>query len=169
MWQDKEWAGQEWAGEETEIKTVGSDLHNTEYLQKQRQTVLDNKIPKGCNYCVKQEEIGIKSQRKHLIDKLGPLDENIFKSTRVTDDAIEYLDIRPGNTCNYMCNFCSPFASHLIGKEWKKSDEAGDSQFFVQYSKELKFSSSQIKMEFVDSFSKFKNLKLIHLAENLFN
>ena len=164
VWQDKEWAGQEWAGEETEIKTVGSDLHNTEYLQKQRQTVLDNKIPKGCNYCVKQEEIGIKSQRKHLIDKLGPLDENIFKSTRVTDDAIEYLDIRPGNTCNYMCNFCSPFASHLIGKEWKKSDEAGDSQFFVQYSKELKFSSSQVKMEFVDSFSKFKNLKFVHVA-----
>ncbi len=63
-----------------------------------------------------------------------------------------------------MCNFCSPFASHLIGKEWKKSDEAGDSQFFVQYSKELKFSSSQVKMEFVDSFSKFKNLKFVHVA-----
>tara|TARA_Y100000593_G_C4246974_1_gene305205 strand:- start:246 stop:1091 length:846 start_codon:yes stop_codon:yes gene_type:complete len=63
-----------------------------------------------------------------------------------------------------MCNFCSPFASHLIGKEWKKSDEAGVSNFFVQYSKELKFSSSQVKLKFLDSFSKFKNLKFVHVA-----
>ncbi len=164
VWRDKAWAGQEWSGEDSKIKTVGSDLHNTEYLRKARQTVLDNKIPKGCNYCVKQEEMGIKSQRQHLIDKLGPLKEDIAKNTYVPDDAIEYLDIRPGNTCNYMCNFCSPFASHLIGKEWKKSDETGDSQFFVKHSKELKFSSSQVKMEFVDSFSKFKNLKFVHVA-----
>ena len=167
VWQDSNWLSKDATSPNA---VIGENLQNDDYFKKQRQTVLDNKIPKGCNYCVKQEQIGIKSQRKHLIDRLGPLDENTLNSTTVSNDDIEYLDIRPGNTCNYMCNFCSPFASHLIGKEWQRSDDAGETNFFNKGSKyksvkkNLLPSGSQIKLHFDDSFSKYKNLKFVHVA-----
>ena len=187
VWQDVNWSGYGWKEDEplpprgsgwkeenNNTKTIGSALQNTRYLQRQRQTVLNKKIPKGCAYCVKQEEMGISSQRKQLIEKLGPLDDKILESTEVSDDEIEYLDIRPGNTCNYMCNFCGPQASHLIGKEWQKSDALGETDFgnienketpwHYKVKKSLTFNSSQVKMEFVDSFSKYKNLKFVHVA-----
>jgi len=188
VWRDVNWSGDGWGNKNNDTKTIGTDLQNTRYLQRQRQTVLNKKIPKGCSYCVKQEEMGITSQRKQLIEKLGPLDDKIFKSTEVSDDEIEYLDIRPGNTCNYMCNFCGPQASHLIGKEWQKSDASGENQelpgpisgennfkkngsnyYYRRPERDrpkisLAFNSSQVKMEFVNSFSKYKNLKFVHVA-----
>jgi len=168
VWKDKDWFAE---GPTSTNAVIGENLQNSDYFKKQRQTVLDNQIPKGCAYCVKQEEIGIKSQRKNLIDRLGPLDENMLKNTSVSNDDVEYLDIRPGNTCNYMCNFCGPYASHLIGKEWQRTDDKGETNFFnnegAKYKsvkKQLIPSGSQIKLHFEDSFSKYKNLKFVHVA-----
>jgi len=168
VWRDNDWFNE---GPTSTNAVVGENLQNNDYFKKQRQTVLDNQIPKGCAYCVKQENIGIKSQRKNLIERLGPMDENILNDTTVSNDDVEYLDIRPGNTCNYMCNFCGPYASHLIGKEWQRTDDAGETTFFTNEGRKYKSvkkqlipSSSQIKMSFEDSFSKYKNLKFVHVA-----
>ena len=167
VWQDKDWFAKDATSPNT---IINENLQNDDYFKKQRQTVLDNKIPKGCAYCVKQEHIGIKSQRKNLIDRLGTMNENILNDTTVSDDEIEYLDIRPGNTCNYMCNFCGPFASHLIGKEWQRSDDAGETNFFhgvSKYNSVKKFllpDGDQLQLHFKDSFSKYKNLKFVHVA-----
>ena len=113
-------------------------------------------------YCVKQETQGIKSHREQLIDKLGPINPEYINGEIVSEDNIEYLDIRTGNTCNFMCNFCNPWNSHLIGKEYANShaNSHADPMQIVYGPKK----THSIKIGFVNNISKYKNLKFIHFA-----
>jgi len=101
-------------GESEYIKDSNLEVHNSDIFINDRKKILDKKVPKGCIYCVKQEAQNIKSHREHLIDKLTPVRD---KSLKVGNEYIEYLDVRLGNTCNFMCNFCGPSSSHLLAKE----------------------------------------------------
>ena len=88
------------------IKDSNPEVHNSDIFINDRKKILEKKVPKGCIYCVKQEAQNIKSHREHLIDKLTPIrffaEDN---SLQVPPEYIEYLDVRLGNTCNFMCNF----------------------------------------------------------------
>lgn len=140
-------------------KPLDNNMQNNHDIVEARKIVLDNKVPISCSYCVKQEAQGIKSQREELIEKLGPIDEKKFNKDSieiVNDDNIEYLDIRPGNTCNFMCNFCSPFSSHLIAKEYEKNN--------TLQAEHTDLVKSEVKMDFVKNVPRYKNLKFVHIA-----
>jgi len=103
-------------------KKSNNFLHNDENLTNVRKQVLNNIIPNGCTSCVKYEEHGIQSHRQD-----GLTDTDKFKSgetgepliAEVSSKHITSVDLRLGNTCNYMCVMCNPENSHLIAKEDK--------------------------------------------------
>ena len=96
------------------VKNLTKD---TRILQS-RNDVINGKIPKGCFKCVTNESNNLRSHRQDLIDMLGIVDKEYVSKDKLDAGAIEYIDLRMGNTCNFMCNFCSPNNSHLIGKEY---------------------------------------------------
>ena len=137
-------------GESEYIKDSNLEVHNSDIFINDRKKILDKKVPKGCIYCVKQEAQNIKSHREHLIDKLTPVRD---KSLKVGNEYIEYLDVRLGNTCNFMCNFCGPSSSHLLAKE------AGYNSTHSH-----QFNNKDIFEKFLKSIDNYPNLKWVHIA-----
>ena len=145
----------------------------TDVLQEARENVINGKIPKGCITCKVDESKNIKSHRQSLIDVLGPVNKTYVKDKLVDAESIEYLDIRLGNTCNFMCNFCSPNNSHLIGKEWI-ADKSGPTpkdiakQFL--YKEDVKktlsktISDHPTKEKFIESIHRYPNLKSVKIG-----
>ena len=85
------------------VKNLTKD---TKILQA-RNDVINGKIPKGCFRCVTNESNNLRSHRQDLIDMLGIVDKQYVSKDKLDAGAIEYIDLRMGNTCNFMCNFCS--------------------------------------------------------------
>ena len=142
-------------------------------LQVARNEVNHGLIPKQCLSCVTDESHGVKSYRQDLIELLGPIDRDKIKQKLVDADAIEYLDIRLGNTCNYMCNFCSTHNSHLIAKEWiadKGSYRPAEvtaqalPKAMVQKNLHKTVSDHPTKEEFINLLHRYRNLKFVELA-----
>ena len=159
---------------ETELPQLSSyGPEGTDVLQEARETIINGKIPKGCLTCKTNESKGIKSHRQDLIGVLGTVNKNYVKDNLVDSGSIEYLDIRLGNTCNFMCNFCNPNNSHLIGKEWI-ADKSGPSpkniakQFLfredVKKTLSKTISDHPTKEEFVESIHRYRNLKIVKLG-----
>lgn len=152
------------------------DSHGPEgssILKNARRNVLEGKIPQGCLSCKTDESHGSKSYRQDLIDLLGPVDKDKIKNTFVDAESVEYLDIRLGNTCNFMCNFCSTHNSHLIGKEYLADKGAPRPQDVTpQYlQKDLvrktlskTISDHPAKEEFISLIHRYRNLKMVELA-----
>lgn len=159
---------------ETELPQLSSyGAEGTDVLQEARETIINGKIPKGCITCKTNESKGINSHRQDLIDVLGTVNKNYVKDNLVDSGLIEYLDIRLGNTCNFMCNFCSPNNSHLIGKEWL-ADKSGPfpkniaKQFLfredVKKTVSKTISDHPTKEEFIESLHRYRNLKIVKLG-----
>jgi MoaA/NifB/PqqE/SkfB family radical SAM enzyme len=140
------------------IKDGNTELHNSDIFVKDRQTILDKKIPKGCSYCVKQEAQNIKSHREHLIEKLTPMDHK--ENLKVGNDSIEYLDVRLGNTCNFMCNFCGPESSHLLAKEYLQNGLENE----IDKAHSYQFDDKAVFQKFINTINKYPNLKFVHIA-----
>jgi len=168
----------EWTNITPTIKTKLPHLSShgpecTDVLQEARETVMNGKIPKGCLTCKIDESKGVKSHRQTLIDVLGAVDKKHIKDNLVDAESIEYLDIRLGNTCNFMCNFCSPHNSHLIGKEWI-ADKNGPlpkdiaKQFLhrdsVKYTLSKTISDHPTKENFIESIHRYPNLRLVKIG-----
>jgi pyruvate-formate lyase-activating enzyme len=168
----------EWTNITPTIKTKLPQLSShgpecTDVLQEARETVMNGKIPKGCLTCKIDESKGVKSHRQTLIDVLGAVDKKHIKDNLVDAESIEYLDIRLGNTCNFMCNFCSPHNSHLIGKEWI-ADKSGPTpkdiakQFLhrdsVKYTLSKTISDHPTKEKFIESIHRYPNLKSVKIG-----
>lgn len=161
----------EWTNRTPTIKTKLP--HLSSHLQEARETVMNGKIPKGCLTCKIDESKGVKSHRQTLIDVLGAVDKKHIKDNLVDAESIEYLDIRLGNTCNFMCNFCSPHNSHLIGKEWI-ADKNGPlpkdiaNQFLhrdsVKYTLSKTISDHPTKENFIESIHRYPNLRLVKIG-----
>ncbi len=145
-------------GEPEYVKNGNTELHNSNIFVKGRQTILDKKIPKGCSYCVKQEAQNIKSHREHLIEKLTPMDHK--QNLKVGNDSIEYLDVRLGNTCNFMCNFCGPGSSHLLAKEYIQGGMKNEFDKSHLY----QFDDKEVFQKFINTINKYPNLKFVHIA-----
>ena len=158
-------------GKSEYIKDSNLEVHNSDIFINDRKKILDKKVPKGCIYCVKQEAQNIKSHREHLIDKLSPVMATLApiettpvrdKSLKVGNEEIEYLDVRLGNTCNFMCNFCGPSASHLLAKEALKAIPT-----LFSYKEALnlhQFNNKDVFEKFLKSIDNYPNLKWVHIA-----
>ena len=100
------------------------DIWNNDNTKKIRKTILDNKWPKNCDICMKNEASGQFSFRHYLNSEFGHNYTDIDKTTTQegidTKKKITFLDIRWSNLCNYSCIMCgSPLSSKWAELEQK--------------------------------------------------
>jgi sulfatase maturation enzyme AslB (radical SAM superfamily) len=88
------------------------EIQNSEFLKSIRREVMSGKQPSGCNTCVDREVSG----RNPRMDSFERMSAS-YPTEEVPADQIEMIDLRIGNTCNFMCVMCGSNNSHLIAKE----------------------------------------------------
>jgi len=91
-------------------------LLNDKKLKKLRKDLLKGKKADPCKACWKLEEAGIKSFRQInneiYDDQIDKNLDNLKNNGFLKKEAVTYLDITLGNTCNLKCRSCSPWASN---------------------------------------------------------
>src|SRR3954467_4134401 len=96
-----------------------ADYWNSQFVKDVRRRMLAGKRVTACQHCYRLEEHGYKSHR--LVEnevwqkKCGEevLQQLIGKTAAdgTLDAAVQYLDLRLGNTCNLQCIMCQPHES----------------------------------------------------------
>lgn len=99
------------------------DIYNSKDYIELRRAMLDGELVPGCQECYDNEKYGT-SQRLQLNSMYQVVDP---KTT--TNVEPKYLDIRPGNMCNFRCRSCSPIASSQFTKETNSLQDKGMNQF----------------------------------------
>jgi sulfatase maturation enzyme AslB (radical SAM superfamily) len=69
---------------------------NSQWLENLRESMAQGIEPKECHQCFDSERLGLSSYRNYINSKL----------TESNSQAIEYLDLHLGNTCNSECAMC---------------------------------------------------------------
>lgn len=126
------------------------DSLNSSSMVTGRQQMIDGEVLPVCqSKCFDNEKL-FSSQRMEL-NKRFPLTHDIAPTA--SPKHIEYIDLRMGNICNYMCLMCGDRDSHLWGKANNKKDP------YISWAKNP--TQYQYIMDFIASC---KNLKCISLA-----
>ena len=142
-------------------------IWNSDYVQKIRQDLLDNKKPKACDVCWKLEDKKIKSSR------IAILEENIYSKNLKVEDYPNSLELRLGNKCNLKCLTCWSVSSSSIYEERKKALNEKQSLpdwLSVNWNSETKYVDSQNydwynSEKFDENFHKIaKGLKRLYLT-----
>lgn len=133
--------------ENNECQTEQDDLLNYPHLVKARKDAVAGIQPKGCSTCVAREQYGanVRERSKELFS--NPSNFNAI----LAPDQIEMIDVRVGNTCNFMCTICNSTNSHLIAKEEGRKD------FYISW-------TSKQSNSIFDLLSRCINLKHIIVA-----
>jgi MoaA/NifB/PqqE/SkfB family radical SAM enzyme len=122
--------------------------HNSEIMKQIRNDFINNKFPKNCLRCEKDEELGKKSLRLTV-------NEQFILPNKLTEffDQAEILDLNFSNICNSKCIMCTPRCSSAIASEVKNKNVP------IHYKgKNLK---SELNFDIVKPF--LKNAKRINL------
>ena len=95
------------------VKNISiQEIRNSELLVNVRKQMLEGLEPAECNLCWREEKLGFKSKRLHMLqeysidniidsrDRSGLIDTEKFP--------IRYIDLRFGNLCNLRCVTCGP-------------------------------------------------------------
>ena len=115
-----------------------------------RQSMIDGEVLPVCQTkCFDNEKL-FSSQRMEL-NRRFPIKHDI--AAQANPEHIEYIDLRMGNICNYMCLMCGDRDSHLWGKANKKENP------YISWAKD------PVQYErIMDFIASCKNLKCISLA-----
>lgn len=104
---------------ESDLETLLNDKN----LKKLRKDLLNGQKPKPCKACWDLEDAGIKSFRQInneiYEDKIDKNLSNLKNNGFLKKEAVTYLDITLGNTCNLKCRSCNPWASNQWIEESK--------------------------------------------------
>ena len=86
---------------------------NSKHVKNIQQQMLDGQVPAMCQVCVNEEKITGRSLRTDS--------QQDYNYQRFTETAIDFVDYRANNICNFKCRSCSPAFSHGIDNETKNS------------------------------------------------
>ncbi len=130
-----------------------ADYWNSEYVKDARRRMLMGKEVGACKRCYREEAHGLKSHR--IVEnevwkkRLGhnAIQELVGTTSRegALDAAMQYIDLRLGNTCNLRCIMCRPhessnwlqtarklselFQDRRLKDEWKSKSKIDASRF----------------------------------------
>jgi len=128
---------------------IGNYLNDHD-LVRGRQRIIEGEILPVCQtQCFDNEKL-FSSQRQDL-NRRYPIKHDV--AAQANPHHIEYIDLRMGNICNYMCLMCGDRDSHLWGKANKKENP------YISWAQDPE--QYQLIMDFIASC---KNLKCISLA-----
>lgn len=139
--------------ESVDFKYTTDELHNTDFMQNLRQQAIDGIQPTGCNSCVHREKAGASPRTKSFEKFSNPTQI----SPAIDYEQIEYIDMRIGNTCNFMCVMCGVNNSHLIAKEKSIQGYLTDKPAISTW-------TAENEKRVFELLSKSKNLKSINIA-----
>lgn len=128
---------------------LGNDLNDKDLVEGRKQMIAGETLPSCQRACFDQEHL-FATQRQDLNRKF-PIQHDVAEYAN--PEHIQYIDLRMGNICNYMCLMCGDRDSHLWGKANKKDNP------YVSWARDP--AQYQRIINFVDSC---KNLKSISLA-----
>lgn len=96
------------------------EWRNSDFMQKLREDLANNKRPKCCECCWDVEDIGLKSHRDYYNEMLDKEWMKLYFNHCTTFETNLTLssDIKTGNKCNLACAMCSPEFSSKIHKTW---------------------------------------------------
>jgi hypothetical protein len=98
------------------------EARNSQDFQIVRQKMLDGLPVEACSNCNQEEaNTGYSNRLKWLEEKPDFLTQDLSKIS--ANSAIQYLDLRLGNTCNLKCRMCNPYSSSLWEKDWEQMGE----------------------------------------------
>jgi len=89
-----------------------SEYKDSEWLTNVKKQMFEHDMKKiniSCKECISDEKVSNYSFRTKLHN-------NVRNENWNTED-FQFLDFRPGNTCNLKCRMCNPFDSNLIADE----------------------------------------------------
>lgn len=111
----------------------------------------NKQIPIECNTCVKQENAQGRSLRT---DANRDYHNQVF-----TETAIDFVDYRSSNICNFKCRSCEPAFSHGIDQEAKSNPELA--KFYYDTNATKTVSISQDNQQWImDNITKIKRLMI---------
>lgn len=128
---------------------MGIELNDTKLVEGRAKMIAGETLPVCQSKCLDIEEL-FPSQRQYL-NNMFPL--NHTPNPEANPEHIQYIDLRMGNICNYMCLMCGDRDSHLWGKANNKENP------YISWAKDLE----QYK-RIIDFINSCKNLKSISLA-----
>jgi hypothetical protein len=128
---------------------LGNDLNDPVLVEGRKKMISGETLPSCQRACFDQEHL-FPTQRQDLNRKF-PIEHDV--SEYANPEHIQYIDLRMGNICNYMCLMCGDRDSHLWGKANKKADP------YISWARDPE--QYQRIMDFIASC---KNLKSISLA-----
>jgi len=86
---------------------------NSEHVKNIQRQMLSGQIPPICQSCVNEEKITGRSLRTDS--------QQDYNYERFVETAIDFVDYRANNICNFKCRSCFPKFSHGIDNETKNS------------------------------------------------
>lgn len=95
-----------------------SDIWNSDYYSRARESFINNNWPDACIVCKDLEERNIKSRREFENSKWP----HLTKQSITSNPVIREFDLRLGNTCNLKCIMCTPASSSLWVGEHENHD-----------------------------------------------
>ena len=128
---------------------MGNNLNDDPMVDGRQRMIAGEVLPVCQTKCFDNEKL-FSSQRMEL-NRRYPIKNDI--SPIANPEHIEYIDLRMGNICNYMCLMCGDRDSHLWGKANKKENP------YISWAKD------PVQYErIMDFIASCKNLKCISLA-----
>jgi organic radical activating enzyme len=104
------------AGEKFDLNQASfSGIQNSDYMQDLRQQFLDQKQPRPCSKCWREERAGRTSKRMHTLDRLKHMLPD--QSWSVDAKPLMFLDLKLGNICNLKCRICGSWSSSTFAAE----------------------------------------------------
>ena len=128
---------------------MGNDLNDYDLVEGRKKIINGETLPTCQRACFDVEHL-YSSQRFSLNTRF-PLEHDV--SEHANPEHIQYIDLRMGNICNYMCLMCGDRDSHLWGKANKKEDP------YVSWARD-----PEQYERIVNFIASCKNLKSISLA-----
>ena len=118
-----------------------TDARNHEVFKNIRVKMLKGERPSECTLCYKEEDLGLKSKRKFMLQKY-----RIDQYAKLTADdgtinsdkfPLRYIDIRFGNLCNLKCRYCGPTDSSLWYEDFPEYANRNKFNFYGQQTYEI--------------------------------
>tara|TARA_B110000503_G_C7155637_1_gene417204 strand:+ start:1200 stop:2300 length:1101 start_codon:yes stop_codon:yes gene_type:complete len=138
------------------------ELYNGKEIKALRQAFLDGEEPSECNWCWKEEAVGVKSFRQKYSD-IWDLDYDLETPLP------QLIDLKLSNVCNLKCRMCGPQASSSIAKEQGNLDPYHITNKIIETDNEKVFfekilpNISYLELTGGEPFFSSENKKLIEL------
>lgn len=135
------------------MMTTPSGKHNNDTdMVKGRQKMINGEVLEECNTkCYGTQHL--QSSHVSYMNKLFPISSDYKHSAEIDPKDVQYIDLRVGNICNYMCLMCGDEHSHL----WAKAHNIASP--YISWT-----DSPEKYNQIINFISKCVNLKSLSLA-----